>query len=137
MYPLDVVKTRTQLSKEKSIGDFETLKSVCKNEGFLTLYRGIISPILAEAPKRAVKFSSNEIYKPFFTDKDGNISWKGSGMAGTMAGMTETIVNCPFEVVKVRVQAKENKALYRSTLDAVVKIYRNEGLMALYKGFEA
>ena len=53
-----------------------------------------------------------------------------------MAGMTETIVNCPFELVKVRLQAKENKALYKSTLDAVVKIYRNEGIRALYKGFE-
>ena len=68
MYPLDVVKTRTQLSKEKSLGVFETLKTITKNEGFLTLYRGIVSPILAEAPKRALKFSSNEIYKPFFTD---------------------------------------------------------------------
>jgi solute carrier family 25 2-oxodicarboxylate transporter 21 len=136
MYPLDVVKTRTQLSTAKSMGVLETLRSIVKNEGFRTLYRGIVSPILAEAPKRAIKFSSNEIYKPFFTDSKGNISWRGSGVAGAMAGMTETIINCPFELVKVRLQAKENKALYGSTINAVFKIVKTEGPLALYKGFE-
>lgn len=136
MYPLDVVKTRTQLSTDKSIGVFQTLKNIVNNEGFLTLYRGIISPIFAEAPKRALKFASNEVYKPIFKNKEGKLTWLGSGGAGAMAGITETFVNCPFEVVKVRLQSKENKALYNGVMDAVVKIAKNEGILALYKGFE-
>ena len=37
-----------------------TFRDILTKEGALTFYRGISSPILAEAPKRAVKFSTNE-----------------------------------------------------------------------------
>ncbi len=33
------------------------------------MYRGIIPPILVEAPKRAIKFAANDAYKPFFQNK--------------------------------------------------------------------
>jgi hypothetical protein len=61
-----VVKTRTQLSTEKSLGVFQSLSKIVKEEGFSKLYRGkfffknnflgITSPILAEAPKRGFYF---------------------------------------------------------------------------------
>jgi len=47
------------------------------------IYRGIIPPILVEAPKRAIKFASNETYQPLFTNKKtGKISQLGSIGAG-------------------------------------------------------
>ena len=61
----------------------------------------------------------------------------GSGLAGAMAGASETFVNCPFEVVKVRMQSKENIKLYKNTMDAVMQIGQKEGIGTLYKGFEA
>jgi len=137
MYPLDVVKTRSQLSKEKSLAVFKQLGGIIKSEGVPALYRGIISPILAEAPKRAMKFTANEIYKPFFSDKNNKLNWWRSGLAGAAAGATETFINCPFEVIKVRMQSKENKTLYKNTMDAVIKVGSKEGPLALYKGFEA
>jgi solute carrier family 25 (mitochondrial 2-oxodicarboxylate transporter), member 21 len=85
-----------------------------------------------------MKFTCNEIYKPIFTNKqNGAISFAGSGMAGAMAGATETFINCPFEVVKVRMQSKDNLKLYKNTMDAVVQIGTKEGISTLYKGFEA
>jgi len=52
MYPLDVVKTRLQL--QKGTGNYQTVvgtfQTIIKEEGFGNLYRGIVSPILAEAP---------------------------------------------------------------------------------------
>jgi len=57
---------------------------------------------------------------------------------GFLAGVTEAICNCPFEVVKIRMQAAENKAIYSSTLDCAAKVIRQEGLInGLYKGLEA
>lgn len=57
MYPLDVVKTRFQIqvgnSEYTSIVD--CFKKMIKNEGFGSLYRGILPPIFVEAPKRAVR----------------------------------------------------------------------------------
>jgi len=47
MYPLDLAKTRNQL--EKGRGKYSSIAStfstIVREEGFTTLYRGIISPI--------------------------------------------------------------------------------------------
>lgn len=36
-------------------------RDIIVNEGPANLYRGIASPVLAEAPKRAIKFSANAV----------------------------------------------------------------------------
>jgi solute carrier family 25 2-oxodicarboxylate transporter 21 len=135
MYPLDVVKTRFQLTRAQNPSLYSAFRGIIVNEGPSRLYRGIAAPILAEAPKRAVKFTANEQYKHLLTASDGTVSTLRASMAGTLAGMTEAVINCPFEVVKVRMQAKENVGLYRSSSHAVTTILRTEGPLALYYGF--
>jgi len=140
MYPLDVVKTRMQLQKGtghmKYSSIMGTFRTIIAEEGFSNLYRGILAPIFAEAPKRAVKFASNEVFKPVFT-YNGKITNSGASAAGALAGATEAFINCPFEVVKVRMMSPDALSLYKSVPDATMKIAQQEGIMALYKGFEA
>ncbi|KAL0477368.1 mcfT [Acrasis kona] len=138
MYPLDVVKTRAQLSTgtAKALPIFGTMKSIVKEHGIGRLYRGILPPILMEAPKRAVKFSSNETYKGWFS-RNGKLYQSGAIASGMMAGVTEAFVVVPFELVKIRLQAKENAGLYLNTADAIKKIMKNEGPLAFYKGLES
>jgi len=144
MYPLDVVKTRLQLQTKLApaegahyTGVYDAFRRIIKEEGFSKLYRGIASPIFAEAPKRAVKFATNEQYKSFFSYlTGGKLQVYHHVLSGSLAGMTEAFVNCPFEVVKVRMQAKDNLGLYKSTWDAAVATVRNEGALSLYKGLE-
>lgn len=57
--------------------------------------------------------------------------------AGACAGMTEIMVISPFEVVKVRLQAKERKNLYKNSFDAFGKMLKGEGPLVFYTGFEA
>ena len=47
---------------------------------------------MAEAPKRAAKFTFNEKYKQL-------LGQQRYGLAGTLAGMSEALINCPFEVI--------------------------------------
>eukprot|EP01119_Soliformovum_irregulare_P004851 TRINITY_DN159_c0_g1_i1.p1 TRINITY_DN159_c0_g1~~TRINITY_DN159_c0_g1_i1.p1 ORF type:complete len:243 (-),score=69.62 TRINITY_DN159_c0_g1_i1:66-794(-) len=101
------------------------------------LYRGIIPPILVEAPKRAIKFTANESYKPFFTSSNGKLTQAGSIGAGVAAGCTEAFVVVPFELVKIRLQDPANAGKYTSTLDCLQKIVRGEGPLALMKGLES
>jgi len=141
MYPLDVVKTRLQLQVTAAGGGAppgtviytsvgNCLSSIIRNEGVSRLYRGIMSPIFAEAPKRAIKFSTNDYYKQLFAPiKHEQLR---AVVAGAAAGCTEAFVNCPFEVVKVRMQAKTS--VYKSTMEAAVSIIRYEGLRGIYKG---
>jgi solute carrier family 25 2-oxodicarboxylate transporter 21 len=137
MYPTDVVKTRAQLEIGKQqIGFIKAFFNLIKNEK-LGLYRGILPPILVEAPKRAVKFAANESYKPLFAGKNGEISKSGAVGAGVAAGITEAFIVVPFELVKIRLQDKSNVGKYLSTWDAVTKIAKMEGLSAFYKGLES
>eukprot|EP01112_Ceratiomyxa_fruticulosa_P002733 TRINITY_DN1291_c0_g2_i1.p1 TRINITY_DN1291_c0_g2~~TRINITY_DN1291_c0_g2_i1.p1 ORF type:complete len:289 (-),score=53.06 TRINITY_DN1291_c0_g2_i1:55-921(-) len=136
MYPLDVVKTRAQLQVGKGQSMFSQLIDMVKNDGF-KMYRGIVPPILVEAPKRAVKFAANQAYQPFFVDKNGKLGRLGAIGAGVGAGCTEALIVVPFELVKIRLQAIENKGLYKNTLDCVLKIARSEGPLAFFNGMES
>jgi len=142
MYPLDVVKTRLQLQQTRVggtvihyTGMFDCFRKIVQQEGALNLYRGILAPICAEAPKRAVKFSTNESYKQILSTLGLPNNETKMLMSGLLAGLTEAVVNCPFELIKVRMQAKGSK--YLNTGNAAVSIIREEGVQAIYKGFSA
>lgn len=76
MHPLDLVKTRLQLQATASVikssdphyynGVFDCLRKMYRYEGVTSFWKGIVPPILAETPKRAVKFVTFEQYKRFF-----------------------------------------------------------------------
>lgn len=136
MYPTDLVKTRQQLAAGKGASIVQVFRDIIREEGFRNLYRGISSPLLAEAPKRAIKFSSNEKYKQLFAGPNGEIEWYRKSAAGAAAGATECVVNTPFEVVKVRMQAKENLGRFTSTTHCLQDLVSKEGLVGLYKGVE-
>lgn len=62
MHPLDVVKTRFQIQTAGSAGDpnyytsvYDCIRKMARNEGILSLYKGVLPPILVETPKRGVK----------------------------------------------------------------------------------
>lgn len=62
MHPLDVVKTRFQIQTTGKPGDpnyytsvYDCMRKMTKNEGVLSLYKGVLPPVLVETPKRAVK----------------------------------------------------------------------------------
>uniref|UniRef100_A0A3B4AZF9 Mitochondrial 2-oxodicarboxylate carrier n=1 Tax=Periophthalmus magnuspinnatus TaxID=409849 RepID=A0A3B4AZF9_9GOBI len=93
-----------------------TTHFLCKNCHSLSLfvcsrvfgfYKGILPPILAETPKRAVKFFCFEQYKKLL-----GLTPLSPGVALTVAGLgsglTEAVVVNPFEVVKVSLQANRD-----------------------------
>jgi solute carrier family 25 (mitochondrial 2-oxodicarboxylate transporter), member 21 len=90
------------------------MRKMTQKEGLLSLYKGILPPVLVETPKRAVKFLTFEQYKRFFmfgADKATPLTFS---LAGLGAGVTEAILVNPFEMVKVTLQA--NRAKYVTML---------------------
>ncbi|WBW74542.1 mitochondrial carrier, 2-oxoadipate/2-oxoglutarate [Schizosaccharomyces osmophilus] len=141
LYPLDVVKTRMQLTVGKSEynGTFDCLKKIVQKEGASRLYRGILPPVMMEAPKRALKFASNDAYgkfwRNFFGRKENTPAL--SVLTGSCAGFTESFVVVPFELMKIRLQDVNNASKYNGTFDCLSKVVKHEGILALYNGFEA
>ncbi|KAF8228126.1 mitochondrial carrier [Tricholoma matsutake] len=137
-YPLDVVKTRMQLDTGKSRhGLVGTLRAIVKEEGIGRLYRGLVPPLLLEAPKRAVKFAANDYWGKTFINMTGQskMTQSLSVLTGCTAGATESFVVVPFELVKIKLQDKTST--FKGPVDVVKQIVRKEGLLGLYSGMES
>uniref|UniRef100_A0A3B5KMV5 Mitochondrial 2-oxodicarboxylate carrier n=1 Tax=Xiphophorus couchianus TaxID=32473 RepID=A0A3B5KMV5_9TELE len=111
MHPLDVVKTRFQIQRGssdptsyKSLRD--CFRTIFRREGIFGFYKGILPPILAETPKRAVKFFTFEQYKKVLSLT--SLSPGALSAAGLGSGLTEAVIVNPFEVVKVSLQANRD-----------------------------
>ncbi|PZC82220.1 hypothetical protein B5X24_HaOG211028 [Helicoverpa armigera] len=150
MQPLDLVKTRLQLQATRSTlsrsdphyytGIADCMKKMYKYEGITSFWKGILPPILAETPKRAVKFATFEQYKKIFMFGSSSPTPLTFSLAGLGAGITEAILVNPFEVVKVTLQS--NKAKVKelpSTWSVTRQIVREHGLgsRGLNKGLTA
>ncbi|KAL0266825.1 UNVERIFIED_CONTAM: hypothetical protein PYX00_009264 [Menopon gallinae] len=153
MHPLDLIKTRMQLQGVKAEvlsseginrvyydGLFDCVQKMFRHEGILSFYKGILPPIMAETPKRAVKFFTFEQYKNFFSLGSTTVTPFIYSLAGAAAGVTEAIVINPFEVVKVSLQSDRNKLnLSPSTYSVTRQIIKTGGLglNGLNKGLTA
>lgn len=137
-YPLDVVKTRMQLETGRSqhglVGSF---KSIIKEEGAGRLYRGLVPPLLLEAPKRAVKFAANDFWGKTYLGLTGETKMTQtlSVLTGCSAGATESFVVVPFELVKIKLQDKTST--FKGPMDVVSQVIKKEGVLGLYAGMEA
>ncbi|KZT00390.1 mitochondrial carrier [Laetiporus sulphureus 93-53] len=137
-YPLDVVKTRMQLETGKSRhGLVGTFRAIIKEEGFGRLYRGLVPPLLMEAPKRATKFAANDFWGKRYLKLSGEskMTQSLSILTGCSAGATESFVVVPFELVKIKLQDKAST--FAGPMDVVKTVVRKDGLLGLYAGMEA
>jgi len=102
------------------------------------LYRGLLPELAGMAPTRSAMYGSNEMAKRFLLrENDGKDTAIISGVAGAFSGMAEAIVTTPFQVVKVRLLSKEHLGRYQNSFDCVVKVLRDEGLVAFTTGLSA
>ncbi|XP_060554594.1 mitochondrial 2-oxodicarboxylate carrier-like, partial [Ruditapes philippinarum] len=134
MHPLDLVKTRFQIqrgpedpNRYTSLAD--CFKKMYRTEGPLSFYKGILPPLLAETPKRAVKFFTFERYKHLFAYGGYLPQSMIFALAGLCSGLTEAVVINPFEVVKVKLQAERNVVIaqQKSTYATAREILREHG----------
>ncbi|CAH6838492.1 Slc25a21 [Phodopus roborovskii] len=119
---------------------------ICHPRAFIQIfgfYKGILPPILAETPKRAVKFSTFEQYKKLLgyvslsPGLDPTLEFLRKFGIGFLSGTIGSIFNIPFDVAKSRIQGPQpvpGEIKYRKCLKTMVTVYQEEGILALYKG---
>jgi len=147
--PLEVVKIRLQAQNHKSsfsgaqshyfgMRTFASVRALLYQEGIRGLYRGLIPTFAGVIPSRSIHFlvygTAKTNVAHLFPSKD---HWAVPMLASALAGATVTTVTCPLWTVKTRLQLQVNSAketLYNGIVDAFIKIYKNEGFRALYKG---
>ncbi|XP_072045009.1 mitochondrial 2-oxodicarboxylate carrier-like [Amphiura filiformis] len=134
MHPLDVIKTRFQIqggvnSPTHYTSMADCVRTMVRKEGTFSLYKGILPPILAETPKRAVKFFTFEQYKNLFLFGSPTPTAWTFALAGLCSGLTEAVVINPFERVKVKLQSEQLLfSQQTSAFSAARVIVREKGL---------
>jgi len=141
--PLDLVKTRMQVMKSSGgakSSSVSVLMGVVKNEGVATLYNGLSAGLLRQATYTTTRLGIYTWLFEKFSSPDG----KPPGFLmkcamGMTAGGSGAFVGTPAEVALIRMTSdgslpKEMQRNYKSVVDAIIRIYKEEGLTTLWRG---
>lgn len=143
-YPLDLVRTR--LAAQKSLvyyqGMGHTLRTICRDEGFFGLYKGMGATLLGVGPSIAISFTVYEILRSYWHTKRPNDSTEMVSLAcGSLSGMASSTATFPLDLVRRRMQlegAAGRARIYNGGICATFKhIINSEGLRGLYRGILA
>ncbi|KAH7644495.1 mitochondrial basic amino acids transporter [Dermatophagoides farinae] len=125
-HPFDTVKVIMQTSQQHI-----SAMSVIRNCSISSLYKGIRAPLTGLAAINAVVFGVYGSVMRFCPGQSRQQDLTWSGIAGLFAGMTQSIISSPMELVKTRAQLNSI-----TEWDCMKRILRNEGgLRGLYRGF--
>ena len=147
VYPLDYARTRLASDVGSGNPQFsglgDCLMKTMNQGGFFSMYAGFGVSVVGIVAYRGPYFGI------FDTLKELNPWKKDKGMVGLLSkfaiAQTTAIIagfiSYPFDTVRRRLQMQAEKPkeqwLYSGTLDCAVKIVKDEGIGAMFKGFAA
>lgn len=82
---------------------YQTARDFVGKEGFRGLYRGVTAPLASSLVFNSIMFGTYEEFKTFFT-VNGHLSLAGWTASAVLCGACESVVYCPTEYIKNRVQ---------------------------------
>jgi hypothetical protein len=107
-----------------------------KNEGPLSLYKGLGPLLVGMIPLSTLFFTTTEATKRWITNRDpGMKSWKKSFYAGAFAGMCGLSISVPVDLLKSRAQIVKDGKL--NQIAEIKSILKSEGVLGMYRGFWA
>ncbi|XP_021949231.1 mitochondrial folate transporter/carrier [Folsomia candida] len=157
LHPLDLVKIRFAVndglsSRPKYDGLFHAFKSILKDEGFRGLYRGVTPNVWGAGSAWGLYFLFYNSLKSWWQGGDSktNLGPTKHMIIATEAGFLTLMFTNPIWVVKTRLclqygtgpptvapaiaGAPIAATYYNGMADALVKVYKMEGIRGLYKG---
>lgn len=148
--PLEVVKTRLQANRNKAtlqvkfhfgLGTFKALSVLLKEEGLRGFYRGLGPHLIGVIPSRGIYFFTYGSVKSNLVEKFNydERSSMASLISGVSAGFVVVTTMQPIWLIKTRMQlqSKTHELKYNNSLDAIKKMYRDEGIRVFYRGMSA
>lgn len=145
LHPLDLVKIRFAVSdglelRPKYSGIFHCMKSVWHQEGLRGLYQGVTPNVWGAGASWGLYFFFYNAIKGYTKEgRQTELSATEHLVSAAEAGILTLTLTNPIWVTKTRLvlqyDAGPSGKQYKGMVDALVKIYRHEGLPGLYKGY--
>lgn len=142
-HPLDLVKVRlqTQIAGQQQFnGMVDCIKKTFAQEGMKAFYKGAASPITGAMAMNAGLFFSYGQARVYLADPqkpNEPLSLPRILLAGAFAGGFVSLIESPFDLVKVKLQAQVGQGAYTGVFDAARKIIGQHGIRGLYQGVGA
>ncbi|CAO3655280.1 unnamed protein product [Mucor fragilis] len=147
-HPPDTIKVRLQTQPTPPIysGAMDCVRKLIKEEGPKGLYRGVMSPLAGIGFCNAVMFMANGWSRRMLQNGDEKrvLSIFEIGVAGSMAGSVMAFLNCPIELLKVKLQTQDPKGFvnasgkhepaYKGVIDCGIRTVRAQGFSGIYRG---
>ncbi|EFA07039.1 ADP,ATP carrier protein 1 [Tribolium castaneum] len=143
VYPLDYARTRLGADVGKSLaerhytGMVDCIVKTFQTDGLIGLYRGFFVSVQGIIIYRASYFGFFDTAKGMLPDPKNTpflLSFVIAQVVTTISGIT----SYPFDTVRRRMMMQSGRAkhdvMYKNTLDCWVKITKNEGPLAFFKG---
>lgn len=141
IHPIDVVKTRLQVSGGEGMRDYKalglggTVRVIAKEEGVAAFWKGIGAAWMREASYTSLRLGLySPIKQAMGVTQDSNFLMKFS--AGSLAGAIGSTIGNPFDVMKTRLMATEGKS-GGGMMGAARELYQLQGVPGFYRGLEA
>ena len=140
--PLDLIKTRMQVSKLRGAASPSTLSvigGVIRNEGFSKLYSGLSASLLRQATYTTTRLGIYSSLYTTFSTNDGRPGLLTDLAIGMTAGGLGALVGTPADVVLIRMTMDgslpvDQRRNYSGVINAFSRIHKEGGVRKLWKG---
>jgi hypothetical protein len=136
--PWDVMKTMMQANQGESVSLVSLARKLHADQGVAGFYRGIEANIARACVLNGTKMA---VYDAAKGSVSGSTGWTRKDprtifCSATISGFCMTCTVSPFDMLRTRLMNQPtDKKLYNGFVDAAVKIMKNEGPGAFYRGF--
>lgn len=121
-------------------GVINALSRMASEEGISALWRGCIPTIGRAMVVNMTQLASYSQFKRYF--HNGPLKMEEGILlhfcASMLSGLLTTITSMPLDIAKTRIQNMKSvggKPEYRGTMDVLMRVIQQEGILALWKGF--
>jgi len=137
IHPIDVVKTRIQVSSEfASLGMGGTVKKVMSDEGVIALWKGVNAAWLREASYTSLRLGLYEPIKVMVGANDASAPFYKKFLAGSAAGAIGSLAGNPFDVLKTKMMTTAGKEV-PSIVKTAGDLFSNQGIGGFYRGIDS
>lgn len=136
--PFDVMKTMMMADAKKKTPLPELMGDMYRQQGIMGFYRGLEANIMRACVLNGTKMACYDTIKGKVVTATG---WSRKDplcqfTAAAGAGFFMTCTVAPFDMLRTRLMNQPtDQKIYNGFTDAAVKIFRNEGPGAFYRGF--
>lgn len=104
-----------------------------QEEGFLALFRGMLSPLASTAVINSIMFTGyTNCLRMLAPEGESSATHFQRVISGGVAAIPQSFILCPTDLIKIRLQRDSTQ--YTGVKDCVMKSYRAGGIKSLFQG---